>query len=436
MFIKYLFIRLFFVFFGIVLLGGCSGHDVTTKAYYQSKAFQNKVLIPGTYHRVLYRSFYKKYFNPWSSNPILIKAKQLAYDFDYFAAKPGFNEAKTKRKSVWYKTLKHSANLATFPNHQRRAITIKNTALRKLPTKKPHYEDIYNNANDHPIDLFQNSHLAANLPVLILHVTRNNDWAYVYAGYASGWVPIDDLAYVSDDFVKKFKNFKTFVSVVNEKTAVYSSRKHFEYYANIGMVFPTHKHSKNRYYVKIARSNKQRQAYLLEAYFEKQSAVKQPYLLTPKRVKLLSERLLDQPYGWGGLYENRDCSSLVRDLFIPFGIYLPRNSKSQAKKGGVYIDFEQLSPKEKEMFVIKNAVPYVTLLWLPGHIMLYVGVENGRAMVLHNLWGVRSKDLLKRKIVGKVLVSTLEPENMFESYDKKMTLLKRLEGMSVLVPRY
>ena len=42
-----------------------------------------------------------------------------------------------------------------------------------------------------------------------------------------------------------------------------------------------------------------------------------------------------QPYGYGGLYDNRDCSAMTRDLFAPFGLYLPRNSSEQARGGKV-----------------------------------------------------------------------------------------------------
>ena len=44
-------------------------------------------------------------------------------------------------------------------------------------------------------------------------------------------------------------------------------------------------------------------------------------------------QLLDEAYGWGGLLNNRDCSSFTQDYFAPFGKFLHRNSKAQTTNG-------------------------------------------------------------------------------------------------------
>eukprot|EP01047_Picozoa_sp_COSAG01_P013854 COSAG01_NODE_662_length_14431_cov_31.385775_1_plen_407_part_10 len=402
--IKKSYVFIFIIAMILTCLTSCKQKEFISSKKYKSKAFTHKVLIPKSYHNIMQKNFYRKYFNPWFNSHILISRKQVAHHFKYFAKHPGYNEAKTKRKKEWYQALKKTASLQNFPNTKKSAITIAHTSLRKLPTLKPHFSDIYNHADDYPIDNFQNSTVPANTPVHILHLSKKKDWAYVYAGFASGWINIKDLAYVSQDFINKFRNNKKYLSVIKEKTPIYTLKRHFIYNANIGMILPYVKSHQGQHYIKVAKANADRYAYLVDAILKKNAAVKQPYLITIKRIQRLSNRLLDQPYGWGGMHQNRDCSSLVRDLFIPFGIYLPRNSRAQAKQGGVYLDFKDLKPQEREAFVIKNSIPYLTLLWLPGHIMLYVGVEEGRAMVLHNLWGVRSKDELQRKIVGKVLI--------------------------------
>ena len=37
-------------------------------------------------------------------------------------------------------------------------------------------------------------------------------------------------------------------------------------------------------------------------------------------------------YGWGGIDGGRDCSSTIKDLLTPFGIWLPRDSKDQYRR--------------------------------------------------------------------------------------------------------
>jgi cell wall-associated NlpC family hydrolase len=66
----------------------------------------------------------------------------------------------------------------------------------------------------------------------------------------------------------------------------------------------------------------------------------------------MANELIGEAYGWGGLYQNRDCSAMVRDMFSPFGIWLPRHSEDQAREGGEFIDLTTFSPEEKEKVIL------------------------------------------------------------------------------------
>ena len=146
---------------------------------------------------------------------------------------------------------------------------------------------------------------------------------------------------------------------------------------------------------------------------------------------LLSNRLINQSYGWGGLYNNRDCSSMIRDLFTPFGIWFPRNSKSQ-KNVGKSKNISKLSDKKKESYILNNAIAYKTLLWLPGHIMLYIGKENNKPLVFHNIWGLRTIDEMKRLIIGKAVITTLTPGSEISYIDKSFNFLNQIQSMSII----
>jgi hypothetical protein len=128
---------------------------------------------------------------------------------------------------------------------------------------------------------------------------------------------------------------------------------------------------------------------------------------------------------------------MIKDLFAPFGLWLPRHSADQAKEGGTFIDLQKLSPKEKELMILKQGIPYLTLIWRRGHIMLYIGSYQGRVLVFHNLWGVRTKDFLgreTRKIVGHAAITTLHPGIEFHDGDKtESDYLNGILGMTLLV---
>jgi hypothetical protein len=86
--------------------------------------------------------------------------------------------------------------------------------------------------------------------------------------------------------------------------------------------------------------------------------------------------LLEQPYGWGGRDGLRDCSSYVQDVFAQFDVRLPRNSAVQAQMGTKSVDLSQLSESEKTSAIREAAREGVVLLYMPGHILLYLGQDG------------------------------------------------------------
>ncbi|PRP97337.1 NlpC/P60 family protein [Enhygromyxa salina] len=87
--------------------------------------------------------------------------------------------------------------------------------------------------------------------------------------------------------------------------------------------------------------------------------------------------LLDQPYGWGGREGQRDCSRYLFDLFAQFDLRLARNSGVQAQLGTRSVDLSQLDEASKRAQVRAAAREGVVLLYMPGHIMLYLGEDGG-----------------------------------------------------------
>jgi hypothetical protein len=86
--------------------------------------------------------------------------------------------------------------------------------------------------------------------------------------------------------------------------------------------------------------------------------------------------LLEQPYGWGGRDGHRDCSSYLLDVFAQFDVRLPRNSAVQAQLGTESVDLSQLDEVAKTEAIRTAAREGVVLLYMPGHIMLYLGHDG------------------------------------------------------------
>ena len=134
---------------------------------------------------------------------------------------------------------------------------------------------------------------------------------------------------------------------------------------------------------------------------------KKPLPFTAKNVGMLAKEFYGEPYGWGGSYECRDCSATTRDFLGAFGIFLRRNSSKQAEDGDK-IPIAGLPKAKKKKKIIKDAEPFRSLLYVPGHIVLYLGEYKGEPVIMHTYWGIRKKDSTKI-ITGRTIITSTEP---------------------------
>ena len=308
----------------------------------------------------------------------------------------------------------------------KKAITLKNTNVRVLPTNSVMFYDPNTPGEGFPFDYNQNSAIKINTPIIISHLSKDKAWAYMESSTVSGWVEIGSIAFVDKNFIQEFKTSNYFVSV-KEKFPIYDPI--FREYVKVATIFP----KKDDKYI-IAKEDDNQNAII--SYIDLNSQEVEPMPLTfntENRVKI-AKQLMDEPYGWGGLLNNRDCSSFTQDYFATFGKYLHRNSKAQLSNGN-YLDMSNLSNDEKKEFMKKNAVPFSTLVYLKGHIMMYIGVKDNEPLVMHNMWSVRLKDSSGKKyrhIIGKATITTLEPGKAIKDFDEETNILNRIQGIVIL----
>ena len=134
---------------------------------------------------------------------------------------------------------------------------------------------------------------------------------------------------------------------------------------------------------------------------------KGPLPYTEENLLILARRHLGAPYGWGGRKESVDCSALTQDVYRSMGIELPRNSGEQARTTPG-VSFQGLSRKAR--LSLLKTLPVGSLLYMPGHIMIYSGEKNGIPMVIHALGskGVREKGAVRKVPVMKVVETPVE----------------------------
>lgn len=389
--------------------------------------FGERTLLDYAEQQKQYAVFKKRFTAAWNQKKPY--KGNLAYFRSYVQAVPekrGFSENLHRWSDKHYHALAYNAQYENFPSMAKNALIVKDTALRLAPTDKPYFINPKRPGQAYPFDMFQNSTLRAGSAAKVFHVSYDNAWYYVEAANASGWVQKEHIAFTDEETEKQWKNAADYVAVVKDNTLVKNSA--VAEAVNLGSVFPLTAESSYGYTVAIPFRNLYGEVRVEQCYVAKDRAVKMPVPLKADTVAEFSEQLMGNLYGWGGMYNNRDCSSTLQDLFTPFGIWLPRNSAQQAKAGHRIV-LGDISDKKKEEIIRVQAIPFQTLIYLPGHIGLYVGQHEGKAVMLHNMWGVRIEEF-GRFVVGKTVITTLYPGEELEGFGS--SLMSRVQSLTVV----
>jgi hypothetical protein len=299
-------------------------------------------------------------------------------------------------------------------NRMRFGLIVKRTDIRVFPTDAPSMST----PNKDAFDLFQQSSISVGSPVGIYTFSQDKKWAYVQAQFIRGWIHTRDLAIakekveIADDEEAKDRLVVTgnFVTIFGDP-----SLRQPVFTAQMGDSFPLlrlsggSKESRAFYVIHIPSREKNGPLRFRKGYIRAGEDVHDGYLpYHQENVARQAFKMLHHPYGWGDRLGGRDCSRFIMDLFRTFGILMPRNSKEQAMVGMDLGSVEGKPIEEKQKF-LDRSIPLATTLRLPGHIMLYLGKDQGRHFVIHSLWGIQKSGKAGPTLqkIGRVVVSDL-----------------------------
>ncbi len=384
------------------------------------------------------RDYNNTYFSVWHMKyPYHALPDRVRNDFTIYALKPGYGENKRRLPADWIRKLQNSASLESYPNILSRGITTRNTNLRELPTNIPHFSAKDGDSHAWPFDNLQRSSVPANTPIFICQLSADKSWALVETSFTYGWIPTEDLAFVDNEFVKNWETGR-YAVIMREHVSILDERNRFLVQASVGHIFPLEAISDVEMKISVAMADPNRQAVIRHGFVPAKAAAQKPLRFNPVNAAGIANEMIGEPYGWGGLYDRRDCSAMTRDFFAVFGIWLPRHSSNQVKESGLYVDLRGLSREEKEKTIIAKGVPYLSLLWRKGHVMLYIGHKDGKVLIFHNMWGVRTRDPLGRegrKIVGQAVITTLMPGQELTDFDPSVgSYIDHIAAMNILIP--
>lgn len=424
---------------------------------YAEKAGKDRELLPRERQEEENLSFDRKFFAAWNTQTPSLSMREAMEGIRNINPAKGYAEnLRPFPRARWDELVKNCAvELYAAKGAVRHGITVENTDLRRMPTNLPFYFKPSRPGEGYPFDYFQASSLWMGTPLTITHVSRDAMWVYVETNIVAGWLPAASVAVVDETFKREWASRKlgaiirdnALMSTLDATDLVTAVRRVFR--VGVGTVLPLagvgRKASETTVLVPVR--DERGKALIRVGVLEQESVAAKPLPITPGNMALVGNTMMGQPYGWGGLYGQRDCSALTKDLFIPFGIWMPRNSRRQNTHGTI-LDVRGLSPDEKDQLIAEGGTPFLSLVAMPGHVAVYLGTYPGLdgrevPVMFHNLWGLRTRPAPGshpdapdgRAIIGKAVVTTLRPGAEQPLISSPASLLGRISGLSTMPGR-
>ncbi|MBR2494286.1 SH3 domain-containing C40 family peptidase [Helicobacter sp.] len=419
------------------LLTGCAKRQITTIAkdvgiYPQDARFylmaKDEFADSSFDTRLLKKAYLKAHFSPWFAKPNP-DVKGVFWVRNSLQTKPGFGENRLPNSKEFTQGILDSMDIARYPSAAQRAIITESTNVRVVPSEKMRFDT----EDDFPFDQWQNSWIFANTPVLVTHYDKTKRWAHIQSGFVSGWILVSKFGLVGDKQITQLKN-ASYILPKRDNIPLYHKGK-FLTNARLGQILPMVKSLKDHSIVLVAVRDMQGRAQLVESSIATQDMLGSfPRTFSQVRTAELINVMLGDKYGWGGYLASRDCSAFIRDIFANYGLYLPRNSLAQAQVKKSMQDLSHLNRKQKERYIIEHGVPFGSVLYLKGHIMLYIGEHQGRAMVAHSAWSVKTSTLFRKykNMLGGVVVTSLYAGKEHNGLFSKTLLIDRIVGITNL----
>ncbi|WRE98647.1 SH3 domain-containing protein [Helicobacter pylori] len=442
--------RYFLVVF-LFLFVGCMKKDFTLKdlslpqeassylASSQNGSNNNQSIAPQALRENLKESYLKAWYSPWLDMKVKSNKKEVFWILKEMNKSTGYGEDLKPNAKAFNDELIKSMDIEHYPSAKIKAVVVRDSDVRAVPTNKPYYLS----PKGYPFDRYQNSLIFQGTPVLVTHFNTDKTYAHIQSSFVYGWIKVSDLAYMHDKDIELLTHLKNYVMPIKDKIPLYTDYGGFYTNARVGELFALIPQSQKTPQ-KSPKKELKAYGFLRDAkgYAALQSVIldEKDFFVFPKafnseNMAYFINTMLGQKYGWGGLLGNRDCSAFTRDSFANFGILLPRNSYAQSRYANNYVDLSSMKAKEKEDYILKNATPFGTLIYLKGHIMLYLGTHNHQAIVAHSIWSVQTQKhfkTLSHKIGGVVITSLWLAEEHNGAFSKKKLLIDRVLGMSDL----
>ncbi len=305
-------------------------------------------------------------------------------------------------------------------------VAVRQTDLRRFPTAAK----AFRTPEDRVDDQFQDTTLHTFEPLLSFGLSRDREWRYVISRTYAGWVRDHDVADMTQAEFERWAHPQHVLVVADTGVATQPNPYHpavSNKAVEFAAVLPLWDAEREFGSIHVAWPCRSEAGTLtpMMASIRDNGRTQVGYLpFTRESIVRVAFRLLGERYGWGGAFGMHDCSSFVMDVYRTVGVQLPRDAAMQEVALPNRIVIPQKASITARMDILAG-LSAGDLLFMPGHVMMYLGAEGGKHYVIHGFAGYvdRVNGRARYVSVDAVMVSPLEIETR-----TGMTFLESLTG--------
>jgi cell wall-associated NlpC family hydrolase len=337
-----------------------------------------------------------------SAMPATLTRVQVAGWIDDLASpptKPLWDEAGKPVEKATLDAIVDNRAMEAIPANQatRYGMTVERAALRAFPTSLR----VFSSSDDGDIDRFQESALFPGDPVAIVHASADGQWLFVVSPRYAAWVEAGAIAEGDRATVLGYGARTPYRVATGAKPRTVFTREEprlSELQLDMGVRIPlagvpldqpvNGQHPYTSWILDLPVRNGDGRLGFAPALLQKNADSAADYLpLTRANLVRQSFKFLGERYGWGHAYNGRDCSGFVSEVYRSMGVQLPRNTSDQAVSPVfARTHFEAGDSRAKRMAAVE-ALDTGDLIYIPGHVMMFVGRIDGMPYVIHDTNG-------------------------------------------------
>ncbi|MBT2116109.1 SH3 domain-containing protein [Dyella sp. LX-66] len=253
---------------------------------------------------------------------------------------------------------------------------------------------------------FQESTLFPGDPVAIVHSSADGAWCFVVSPRYAAWVERSAIAVGTRDEVLSYAAKTRYRVITGDKLrTVYTPEAPAvsETQLDMGTRIPLAQLPPDQpvngqgpyeaWTLSLPTRAEDGSLHLQPALLQRKADSAADYLpLTRANLIRQAFKFLGERYGWGHLYNGRDCSGFVSDVYRSMGVQLPRNTGDQARSPVLkHRLFDAKDSHEARMRALAQA-QVGDLIYIPGHVMMFLGRIGGEPYVIQDVGGLVFRD--------------------------------------------